>query len=121
MSSSFALLSEAWGTQDSPYVLPVSRSPAQMAGNTSFVIGGESVAEASKVSSMTEVERDAYVRKYVGEVYKKKGVEGVCRLVGARTCRDIRNAYLFDFSRDEVLISILSVLVLVLAFRLMSK
>jgi hypothetical protein len=121
MSSSFALLSEAWGTPESPYILPVSRPPAQMAGNASFVVGGESVANVSKVSSMSEVDRDAYVRQYIAEVHKKKGARGVCRLVGMKTCRDIRNAYLFDFSRDEVLISILSVLVLVLAIRLMSK
>lgn len=119
--SSFATLSEAWGMPESPYVQPVERSRAQMTGNTSFVLGGESIAGISKVESMSEVERDAFVRQYLAGVYRRSGVRGVCKLAGPKICKKIRDAYLFDFSRDEILIAILVVLVVVLAFRLNAK
>jgi hypothetical protein len=92
-----------------------------MTGNTSFVMGGDSIAGISKVESMSEVERDAFVRQYIASVYRRNGVRGVCKLVGGKACKKIRDAYLFDFSRDEILIAILVVLVVVLAIRLHAK
>lgn len=84
-------------------------------------MGGDSIAGMAKVASMTEVDRDAYIRRYLAQVYRDKGVRGLCGLIGTKGCMKIRNAYLFDFSRDEVLIAILVVLVVVLAFRLHSR
>ena len=124
--STFATIDEAWGAQNA-FSFPITRSPERRAtdftpSNTFGSIGGgETIAEVAKVASLRDVDREQYIRQYTAAVFKRRGARGLCRLLGAKTCRSIRNAYLLDFTRDEILILVLVVLVGVLAYRLMHK
>lgn len=64
-----------------------------------------------------DAETDLYVKNYVTDLFRDRGVAGVCRLLGSRICRSIRNRYMLKLNSDDVLVILLLVLVGAFAMR----
>lgn len=116
--SQFASISEAWG-QPSWATASPSATPRQWGAETASPVneGIPSSVSGKEIVAIRGAETDLYVKNYMASVYREKGVAGVCRILGARVCRSIRNRYMLKLNSDDVLVLLLLVLAGAFAMR----
>ena len=117
--SQFASISEAWGQPSWATAVP-SSTPRQWGVETAAPVNIDttpSFISGKSVSVARDAETDLYVKNYVTDLFRDRGVAGVCRLLGSRICRSIRNRYMLKLNSDDVLVILLLVLVGAFAMR----
>lgn len=123
--SHFATIEEAWGGS-APWTLPpgpnaVVSAVSRNLANAPWMLGGDTLANDAKLQTVaTHADRYRFVQGYVARLYATSGVAGVCRLLGQRICRAVRNRYLLKLDAHDVLVLLLVALagtLLLRAFR----
>lgn len=66
---------------------------------------------------MQDPDTELFVRSFMTKLFRERGVAGVCRILGSRMCRSIRNRYLLKLNSDDMLALLLLVLVGTLLMR----
>lgn len=118
--SQFASISEAWGQPSWSTAIP-SSTPRQWGTETvAPVNAGTSPSISGRdVVVSRAAETDLYVKNYMSSLFRERGVAGVCRILGARICRSIRNRYMLKLNSDDVLVILLLVLAGAFAMRVL--
>lgn len=113
----FASISDAWGTGslETRSLPPGYQTSPAVTRNAPFNAWTDGTVPAATLS---DSQRFQQVKFYVNQLVKQKGIRGVAKLLGARTCRKIRNMYLLKPSPDDLLHVLLFALVATLVYRL---
>ena len=118
--SQFASISEAWG-QPSWATASPSATPRQWGAETATPVnaGTSPSVSGKEIAAIRGAETDLYVKNYMASLYRDRGVAGVCRILGARACRSIRNRYMLKLNSDDVLLLLLLALAGAFAMRVL--